>query len=311
MRPEPPRGAELRDLLEEVVVRGEEERQPLAEPIDVEAGGARRLDVGDRVGERERHFLHRRRSGFADVVAADRDRVPVRQLALAPREDVRDDAQRVARRIDVGAARDVLLEDVVLNRARSAARAARPAAARRATYSASRMIAVALIVIDVDTRSSGIPSKSSVHVLDRVDRDADAADFARGHRMVGVVAHLRRQIERHAQAADALREQIAIPGVRFARRCRTRRTGASSTAGRGTSSAGCRACKEIFLAEHLRRRRVAARRKVLRKADSSSSSSWTGPTLSAASVLRARRATRATASPRPSSTPRPARSSTA
>ena len=34
---------------------------------------------------------------------------------------------------------------------------------RRATamYSASRMIAVALIVIDVDTRSSGIPSNSS------------------------------------------------------------------------------------------------------------------------------------------------------
>ena len=29
-----------------------------------------------------------------------------------------------------------------------------------ATYSASRMIAVELIVIDVETRSSGIPSKS-------------------------------------------------------------------------------------------------------------------------------------------------------
>ena len=36
-RPQPPRGAELRDLLEEVVVRVEEERQPLAELVDVEA----------------------------------------------------------------------------------------------------------------------------------------------------------------------------------------------------------------------------------------------------------------------------------
>ena len=43
------------------------------------------------------------------------------------------------------------------------------------------------------------------HVLDRVDRDADAADLAGGQRMVGVVAHLRRQIEGDAQAADALR----------------------------------------------------------------------------------------------------------
>jgi hypothetical protein len=45
--------------------------------------------------QRERDFLHRRRSGFPDVVAADRDRVPVRQLALAEREDVGDDAERL------------------------------------------------------------------------------------------------------------------------------------------------------------------------------------------------------------------------
>ena len=46
-RPQPPRRAELRDLLEEVVVRVEEERQPLAELVDVEAGVDRRLHVGD------------------------------------------------------------------------------------------------------------------------------------------------------------------------------------------------------------------------------------------------------------------------
>ena len=34
-----------------------------------------------RVGERERHLLHRRRARLADVIPADRDRVPVRQLA--------------------------------------------------------------------------------------------------------------------------------------------------------------------------------------------------------------------------------------
>ena len=37
-RPQPPRRPELRDLLEEVVVRVEEERQPLAERVDVEPG---------------------------------------------------------------------------------------------------------------------------------------------------------------------------------------------------------------------------------------------------------------------------------
>ena len=53
------------------------------------------------------------------------------------------------------------------------------------------------------------------HVLDRVDGDADAADFAGGQRVVGVVAHLRRQIEGDAQAADALVEQIPVARVGF------------------------------------------------------------------------------------------------
>ena len=117
-RPQPPRGAELRHLLQEVVVRVEEEREALAERVDVEPRVDRRLHVGDRVGEGERHLLHRRRARLADVIAADRDRVPLRHLALAEREDVGDDAQRRLGRIDVGAARDVLLEDVVLDRAR-------------------------------------------------------------------------------------------------------------------------------------------------------------------------------------------------
>ena len=63
------------------------------------------------------------------------------------------------------------------------------------------MIAVALIVIDVVT----VPERQAVeqrrHVLDRVDRDADASDFAGGERVVRVVAHLRGQVERDAQAA--------------------------------------------------------------------------------------------------------------
>ena len=75
------------------------------------------------------------------------------------------------------------------------------------------MIAVALIVIDVDTRSSGMPSKSVRHVLDRINRHADAPDFAGGKRVVRVVANLRRQIERDAQPVDALRQQVAISRV--------------------------------------------------------------------------------------------------
>ena len=52
-------------------------------------------------------------------------------------------------------------------------------------------------------------------VFDRVDRDADLADLAARLRRVGVVAELRRQIERDREPGHAAREQVAIALVRF------------------------------------------------------------------------------------------------
>ena len=68
--PDPPRGAELGDLLEEVDLRVEEERQPRREVVDVQAALDGLLDVGQAVLEREGELLRRRRAGLADVVAA-------------------------------------------------------------------------------------------------------------------------------------------------------------------------------------------------------------------------------------------------
>ena len=84
------------------------------------------LDVGDGVGQREGHFLNRRGAGFANVIAADGDGVPFGQLAGGPGEQVGDDAHGRARRIDVGAARDVFLQDVVLDGAGELAQGRRP-----------------------------------------------------------------------------------------------------------------------------------------------------------------------------------------
>ena len=71
----PPR-AKLRDLLEQIAVRREEEGQPRREAVDREPGRERARDVLDRVRERERELLHRRRTGLAHVVARDRNRIP-------------------------------------------------------------------------------------------------------------------------------------------------------------------------------------------------------------------------------------------
>ena len=116
-RPHPAGGPELGDLLEQLRPGREEEGQAPGEVVDVEAPLDGRLDVGDGVGQGEGQLLRGGRAGLAHVVAADRDRVPARQLAGAELEDVGHEAHRGARREDVGAAGDVLLEDVVLGRA--------------------------------------------------------------------------------------------------------------------------------------------------------------------------------------------------
>ena len=91
-RPQTPRGTELRDLFEEIVVRVEEERDTLPDYFDVEPAFDGGVHVGAPVRQRERHFLNGRRAGFADVIPADRDRVPVRHLTRAEPYDIGHDA---------------------------------------------------------------------------------------------------------------------------------------------------------------------------------------------------------------------------
>ena len=116
-RPDAARGAQLGDLLEEVEVAVPEEREPRREVVDVEPALEALLDVGEAVGERERQLLRRGRAGLADVVAGDRDRVPLRHVLGRELDQVDDDAQRGPRREAPALLRDVLLEDVVLERA--------------------------------------------------------------------------------------------------------------------------------------------------------------------------------------------------
>ena len=64
-----------------------------------------------------------------------------------------------------------------------------------------------LIVIDVVTSASAIPSNSVSMSASDVDVDAALPDFAERQRMIRIATHQRRQIERHAEAGAACREQ--------------------------------------------------------------------------------------------------------
>ncbi len=56
-------------------------------------------------------------------------------------------------------------------------------------------------------------SEEALHVLDGVDGDADLADFADGHGVVGVVADLGGEIEGDGEAGGAVREEEFVAAV--------------------------------------------------------------------------------------------------
>ena len=114
--PQPARRPELGHLLQQVVVGIEEEAQTARKGIHGQACPEDGIHVGLGVGKGERNLLGRRAAGLPDVIAADGNRVEARHFALTPPNQVRGQAQGRSRRENVGAARHVLLENVVLDR---------------------------------------------------------------------------------------------------------------------------------------------------------------------------------------------------
>src|SRR6185436_18736089 len=114
VRPQTSCSTKLRDLLEQIVMRVEEKRNARSELIYFQTSRQRRLDIRNSISKCKSNFLNRGRTGFTNVITADRDRVPVGHFASAVREDVRNQTQRRRGRINVGAARDVLFQNIVL-----------------------------------------------------------------------------------------------------------------------------------------------------------------------------------------------------
>ena len=92
-----------------------------------------------------------------------------------------------------------------------------------------------------------------------VDRDADPADLLLDVGVVGVVATLRRQVERYRQAGAALREQVAVALVGL---LRSAETGVLPEGPEPALIAG----REVAASERelARRRKIVGGRQVLR-----------------------------------------------
>ena len=203
--PQAARGAVLGDFFEQIVVRVEEEGELRREFVDAEAGVKRGLHVGDAVGEGEGDFLNGGRARFADVVAGDGDGVPAGEFVAAPGKNIGDDAHGRAHGINVRAAGDVFLQNVVL-------------------HGAGKFLQIGALLFghgDVEAeknRGGGVDGhgggnfferdafEERFHIFERIDGYADFADFAARACVIRVHPDLRRQIERDGESGRATLE---------------------------------------------------------------------------------------------------------
>ena len=200
------RGPELCHFLEQVVMRGKEEGQARREGVHRQPRGDRASRVLHCVRECERQLLHRRRTRLTNVIARDRDRIPVRDLRRTEAEHVGDESQTRLGRIDVRAAGDVLLENVVLD-------------------GAAQLLSSNTALLGDDNvhrqqgRRGGVDGhrrryavegdlvEQRVHVVDGIDRDTDAPYLPSRAPVVRIDSHLRRQVEGDRQTSLAGIEQ--------------------------------------------------------------------------------------------------------
>ncbi len=178
------------------------------------AGRPHGVEDGDGGGKREGELLHRRRARLLQVIGADIHRIPFRHFAGGEQHDVLGEPHGGRRRKHMGAAREIFLDDVVLDRALELV-------ARHALLVGERGIEREQPGRRRVDRHRGVHGlegnalEQRAHVAQMRDRHADLADLALGERMIGVVAGLGRQIEGDRKAGLALRQIGAIEPVRF------------------------------------------------------------------------------------------------
>jgi len=211
--PDPAGRPHLADLLEEVAVCVEEEGKPGAEGIDVELLAAQHVfDVLHAVAKREGQFLDRRGAGLADVVARNRDRVPLGNVQGAELDGVADQLHGGLRGAHEGLLGDELLEHVVLDRAADLVKRNAVDFGRRAVHGPEGRGR------RVDRHGGrdlveGDALGENEEVFEGVDGHAALAALATGFRGVGVIAHEGGEVEGRAETRLAFLEEHVPPRI--------------------------------------------------------------------------------------------------
>ena len=201
------------------------------------------LDVFDPVAKRECELLRCGRARLANVVAAHRNRVPLRHLLCAEGKHVGDEPHRGTRRIDVLLLRDEFLEDVVLNGARQRLPAdtllLRHNEVHGEQHRGRRVDRHRGDCAEVDS------VEQRLHVCQRRHVDAALADLAERELVIRIRPIKRGKVESNAQSRPTGGQELLVARVGLLRRYRIRQTAASSIACRGNRRSECLAYTEM------------------------------------------------------------------
>src|SRR5690606_33540685 len=106
---------ELGNFFQQVIVGIKEKGHARSKLVYLETSLQRRPYISLCIGQRKPYFLGGCRTSFADVITAHRNRVPLRNFCPAEGKNISDKSQGRFRRVDIGAAGDILFKDVILN----------------------------------------------------------------------------------------------------------------------------------------------------------------------------------------------------
>ncbi|CAB4691361.1 unannotated protein [freshwater metagenome] len=188
--------AELSYFFQNCGARNKEEGEARGKFIDLESGRQCSANVFDSVCQCESYFLRWCSTGLRHVISGDGNGVPLWKIRLAVLEDVCDEANRFAWRINVCPARYVLLEHIILNGALEVCRCDPLFLSSdliQKQKNAGRCIN-GHAGGNFTQRNSG---EEFAHVVEGINRYSDFADFTLGQRCVRIHSHLSGQIESH------------------------------------------------------------------------------------------------------------------
>jgi hypothetical protein len=212
---------QLAALLDEPNARIDEERNPPDHLRHIRGGHLpgfpNCVEHRQRGTQREGHLLHRCRTRLLQMVAANVDRIPLGHPLDRKGNRVDDQAQRRPRRKDVGPPREVLLDDVILRRSAQLVGGDTPPLGERNIQRhqprrrrIDRHRGVHLLQRQI--------REQRVEIIEAPDRDTHLAHLASRERVVGVIARLRRKVERDGQPRLSLGQVVAVERVRRAGR---------------------------------------------------------------------------------------------